>query len=175
MPWKHRAQWTSAWYLPVCVSIPHGRVMIPGNWGGNRGGAARTHTTPRACPAQTTRTARTTISRGSSSGSAQPASAAHRRRRLSHAPRRTWPRHARRGHRQREEQWMSRGARGPGAWSKCRHTARSSPGLPQSAAQELAAPPLSLRSRRPGRCWTNKSHATCRLCAWCAIRVKVLV
>ena len=41
---------------------------------------------------------------------------------------------------------MSRGARGPGAWSKCRHTARSSPGLPQSAAQELAAPPLSLRS-----------------------------
>ena len=80
------------------------------------------------------------------SGSAQPASAAHLRRRLSHAPRRTWPRHARRGHRQREEQWMSRGARGPGAWSKCRHTARSSPGLPQSAAQELAAPPLSLRS-----------------------------
>ena len=63
--------------------------------GGNRGGAARTHTTPRACPAQTTRTARTTISRGSSSGSAQPASAAHRRRRLSHAPRRTWPRHTR--------------------------------------------------------------------------------
>lgn len=41
---------------------------------------------------------------------------------------------------------MSRGARGPGASSKCRHTARSSPGLPQSAAQELAAPPLSLRS-----------------------------
>ncbi len=64
-------------------------------WVTGAGQSAHTRS-PRACPAQTTRTARTTISRGSSSGSAQPASAAHRRRRLSHAPRRTWPRHTRR-------------------------------------------------------------------------------
>ena len=57
----------------------------------NDGAGAHTRS-PRACPAQKNRTARTTISRGSSSGSAQPASAAHRRRRLNHAPRRTWPR-----------------------------------------------------------------------------------